>query len=224
MWGGDILAPHAISPLRVAPQVAAMPLKEASSLLTPLVASLAIHAGSLALMDILYGTAPSIRSQPEQHRTPLRVLNLRVPPALPANIEPAEINLEASGDASVSLPEGLVSLPSPYYFLPQELSRRPKAAAPVHLEYPENAPLVVKNHVVLRLLINESGIVDKVIVVTAEVPLELEALARQAFAQAKFQPGFRGETPVKSQMLIEITFEGSSSSSPPPPSVMLPSR
>lgn len=200
-----------------------MPLKEASSLLTPLVASLAIHAGSLALMDIFYGTAPSIRSQSEQHRTPLRVLNLRVP-VLPANIEPAEINLEAAGDASVSLPEGLVSLPSPYYFLPQELSRRPQAAAPVHLEYPENAPLVVKNHVVLRLLINESGIVDNVIVVTAEVPLKLEVLARQAFAQAKFQPGFRGETPVKSQMLVEITFEGSSSSSPPPPSLMLPSR
>jgi len=75
---------------------------------------------------------------------------------------------------------------------------------------------------VLRLLINEAGDVDKVIVETVDVPGELEILASQAFVQAKFQPGLRGEMPVKSQMLVEITFE--SGSTPPPPGTMLPAR
>ena len=93
---------------------------------------------------------------------------------------------------------------------------------PVAIEYPEKAPLVVWRHVVLRLLINEAGDVDKVIVETADVPSELETLARQAFVQAKFQPGLRGDIPVKSQMLVEIIFEGVNAL--PPTGAMLPAR
>jgi hypothetical protein len=92
----------------------------------------------------------------------------------------------------------------------------------VLLDYPENAPLVAKNHVVLRLLISETGVVDKIIVETTDVPGELENLARQAFAQAKFQPGLRGEIPVKSQMLVEITFEADNAT--PPPGAIIPIR
>ncbi|MBI4989118.1 MAG: energy transducer TonB [Rhodocyclales bacterium] len=183
--------------------------------------SLALHAGGLALMDAYYGAPLSGGARIARHQAPLRVVFLDARMASLGN-ESAGLGPDAAGGASVSLPEGIVSLPGPYYFPPQELSRKPQAAAPVPLDYPENAPLVAKNHVVLRLLISEAGDVDKIIVETADVPGELEALARLAFAQAKFQPGLRGETPVKSQMFVEITFEGGNV--PPPSGAMLPAR
>lgn len=196
-------------------------LRNTSSLLAPLMTSLALHAGGLALMDAYYGAPLSGGARIARHQAPLRVVFLDARMASLGN-ESAGLGPDAAGGASVSLPEGIVSLPGPYYFPPQELSRKPQAAAPVPLDYPENAPLVAKNHVVLRLLISEAGDVDKIIVETADVPGELEALARLAFAQAKFQPGLRGETPVKSQMFVEITFEGGNV--PPPSGAMLPAR
>lgn len=183
-------------------------------------ASLALHAGGFVLLDTYYG-APLSANLLSKRLAPLHVAFLDVRLSS-ASLGSPEIDQAASGNALSPLPEGLVSLPGPYYFPPQELSRKPLAAVPVPLDYPENTPLVTKNRVVLRLLISETGDVDKLIVETADVPRELEALARQAFAQAKFQPGLRGKTPVKSQMLVEITFEGENAA--PPPAMLLPAR
>lgn len=196
-------------------------LGNTSSLLAPLVTSLVLHAGGFALMDAYYGAPLSGGARIARHQAPFRVAFLDARLASLGN-ESASLGPDAAGGASAPLPEGRVSLPGPYYFPPQELSRRPQATAPVPLDYPENAPLVAKNHVVLRLLISEAGDVDKIVVETADVPGELEALARLAFAKAKFQPGLRGETPVKSQMLVDIIFEGERSL--PPSGAMLPAR
>ena len=199
-----------------------MPMKEASSLLlVPLIASLALHAGGFALMDAYYGAPLSGGTRIAKRQVPLRVAFLDARLASVGN-DPVVAGSGKSDSPPFPLPEGLVSLPGPYYFPPQELSRKPQVVEDIPLDYPENAPLVAKNHVVLRLLISEAGEVDKIIVETADVPGELEALARLAFAQAKFQPGLRGETPVKSQMFVEITFEGGNV--PPPSGAMLPSR
>lgn len=201
-----------------------MPLKEASPLLVPLVTSLALHALSFALMASFYGgvTGSDSRGYAAAQRSGmLRITLFDKRPATTDTI-PSKVASSPAAAAQAPLPEGLISLPGPYYFPPQELSRKPQTVAPIPLEYPENAPPVARNHVVLRLLISEIGNVDRIIVETADVPKELEFLARQAFANAKFQPGLRGDTPVKSQMLVEITFEGENS--PPPPGILLPTR
>lgn len=197
-----------------------MSLQGTSTLLTSLMASLVLHAGGVALLDAFYG-APHSTDQISRRPAPLHVAFLDARLSSVRSNSPGNGTF-AGGSATPSLPEGLVSLPGPYYFPPQELSRKPQAAVPVPLDYPENAPLVAKNRVVLRLLISETGDVDKILVETADVPRELEALARQAFAQAKFQPGLRGNTPVKSQMLVEITFEGGNAV--PPSATLLPAR
>ncbi len=200
-----------------------MPLRDASSLLAPLALSLTLHVGGVALMDAHYGAAPGFAlHQPGlRQATPLRVSYLDARLASAAD-NPGRPGADVETMKSGALPEGIFSLPGPYYFQPQELSRKPQVATPVTLDYPDSAPLVLRNHVVLRLLISETGNVDKIIVDSADVPEELETLARQAFAQAKFKPGLRGETPVKSQMQVEITFEGGGP--PPPPGVTLPPR
>jgi len=196
--------------------------KVVRSLLNPLVISLALHVGSIILAETYYGSAQAFPGHNSvQRRAPLRVslLASHVPATF---VRPSDLHTIKPESEKITLPEGIVSLPGPYYFPPHELSRRPQATLPVAIDYPENVPLVAWKHVVLRLLINEAGDVDKVIVETADVPGELEILARQAFVQAKFQPGLRGEMPVKSQMRVEITFE--SGSAPPPPGTMLPAR
>lgn len=195
--------------------------KEASTLLLPyLVLSLAIHAGGIVLVDAHYGAPIDGKRLDSGQRLPLRVA-LRESPAIRADA-PANVVPDEAASLRGALPAGTIALPGQYYFLPQELTRKPQAAAPVPLEYPENAPSVPRNRVVLRLLISEAGDVDKVMVDTADVPRELELIASKAFAQAKFQPGLRGEVAVKSQMLIEITFEADNTL--PPPTALLPAR
>ena len=200
-----------------------MPLREASPLLAPLVLSLTLHVGGVALMDAHYGAAPGFAlHQPGlRQATPLRVTYLDARLASAAD-NPGRPGANAETAQHSGLPEGIFALPGPYYFQPRELSRKPQITSPVMLDYPDSAPLVIKNQMVLRLLISETGNVDKVIVDTANVPEELEMLARQAFALAKFKPGLRGETPVKSQMQVEITFEGGDV--PPPPGATPPPR
>jgi len=78
----------------------------------------------------------------------------------------------------------------------------------VPLAYPADMPLVARSRVVLSLLIDERGEVDKVIVEAAEAPTELEHLASRAFAGARFNPGMRDGTAVKSRLRVEVTFEG----------------
>lgn len=194
-------------------------LKEVTSLLGPLVLSTGIHLGAIALMDAVYGAAAVGGGSGGRRHAAMQV-DLR---GGPAGQEVRAGSLTDGGVAAGdSLPAGLLALPGPFYFPAGSLSRKPQAVAPVPLDYPEDAPLVEKSRVVLRLLISESGDVDKVIVETADVPGALEAIARQAFARAKFRPGLRGEVAVKSQMRVEITFEGGNA--PPAPGVIQPSR
>ena len=196
--------------------------KETASLLTPLALSVALHAGGFAFLQAHYGAPPGDRPDAARRPLALRVTTLEAKRASPFNAA-AEVSPDAAAAPfQEALPEGTIALPGLYYFPPQDLSRKPQAVAPVPLEYPENAPVVPKNRIVLRLLISAAGDVDKVIVETADVPQELEQLARRAFARAKFQPGLRGDVAVGSQMLVEITFEGEDT--PPPPTALLPAR
>ena len=60
--------------------------------------------------------------------------------------------------------------------------------------------------VVLRLLINESGVVDQAAVVRSAPKGLFEKSALEAFAAARFSPGMLMGLPVKSQVTIEVEF------------------
>lgn len=60
--------------------------------------------------------------------------------------------------------------------------------------------------VVLRLLINEKGIVDEAIVVRSFPPGVFDSSAVVAFGSAKFSPGMFLGLPVKSQLTVEVEF------------------
>ena len=196
--------------------------ESASSLLGPLALSLALHAGFITLVEGVYGR-PETGLSSARGLTSKALLVTIHSSATPGEVNSAsEFPQGAPGATQRDLPEGLVSFPVPYYFPPEELSSKPRAVVPVFLDYPENAPLVSKKHIVLRLLINEHGSVDRTVVEDSDLPEELQGIAINAFGQSRFHPGMRNNAPVKSQLLVEITFEVDASSTPP--SGLLPAR
>jgi TonB-like protein len=105
----------------------------------------------------------------------------------------------------------------PRYFSASELDRRPIALLPIDPEIPEPAP----HHaslVVLAILIDETGSVDRVVPLTDSLGDPFRESAAAAFARARFAPGLRGGVAVKSRMLVEVKFEGAKDDSPPGPS------
>ena len=104
-------------------------------------------------------------------------------------------------------------LPAARHYTTRELDVRPGILVRVEPEYPEAAARrFLSGRVVARLLIDESGAVEKVLIVSAEPPGYFEASAHQAFLAARFTPGMKDGRPVRVQMLLEISFD-----SPPPP-------
>ena len=89
------------------------------------------------------------------------------------------------------------------YFTASELDHRPTPLIPVEPRYPGDGSTRI-GRVVLNLFIDQDGRVDKVVVVSGERPFDESAL--WAFGQARFSPGVRHGTPVKSQMLIEVIY------------------
>ena len=89
---------------------------------------------------------------------------------------------------------------------------RPGIKTRVHPEYPEAAARRgVAGKVVIRLYINEKGIVDRVETLRGQPPGMFERSAERAFRAARFSPGMKNKRPAKTQMTIEVSFD-----SPPP--------
>lgn len=94
----------------------------------------------------------------------------------------------------------------PRYFALSELDRRPVALVSVNPAYPELAAPHTK-FVVLAILINETGSVDRVVPVTDSPGDPFRESAVAAFSMARFSPGMRDGTAVKSRLLVEVSFE-----------------
>lgn len=105
----------------------------------------------------------------------------------------------------------------PRYFSASELDRRPIALLPVDPEIPDPAPPYA-TLVLLAILINETGSVDRVIPLTDTPGNPFRESAAAAFARARFAPGIRNGAAVKSRMLVEVRFEAAKNDSPPPAS------
>lgn len=81
----------------------------------------------------------------------------------------------------------------------------PRPLSDIEPEYPLTQGLR-EGVVVLRLLINEKGIVDEAIVVRSFPPGVFDSSAVVAFGSAKFSPGMFLGLPVKSQLTVEVEF------------------
>jgi protein TonB len=95
--------------------------------------------------------------------------------------------------------------PAPNYRAATGLDVSPRALQSIDLEYPQAAG-TIEGTVTLRLLISSNGDVDDVAVVSATPPGYFEASALEAFAKAKFSPGYFLGIPVKSQIFIEVGY------------------
>lgn len=183
-------------------------LRDLVSLFAPLLASVVLHAGTIAWLDTTFGT-PHRKENLQGSRAETGRKALQVVLKDSKAIQPEQDSVVGQNDArSEQSPAGLTGLPGPYYFPPQELAQKPRAATPIALDYQANLPLVDRGQIVLRLLISESGSVDRVIVEKSNLPRELEELASKAFSQARFSAGIRENRPVNSQLIVEVTFEG----------------
>lgn len=119
-----------------------------------------------------------------------------------------EIHLGASLDELRA--HHLFELPLPpeiEYLTPDMLEKRAELLGELPLEYPMAGAIAGgRGTIVLRVLIEETGDVGGVQVVSANADELYAELARQAFLAARFTPAMKDGRPVKSQKTVEVNF------------------
>jgi len=198
----------------------------ATQALTPrlaaaLAASAALHLALAGALGRVTGGPPAGSAMPGPGPVLRAVLRPAADPVpdLPAFVPPVAPAPSAAAGSPDAAP-GAVPLLPPRYYGPRELDVRPGILTRVEPEYPlEAARRFLSGRVVAKLLIGETGLVQDVLIVEAEPPGYFEAAARKAFAAARFTPGMKDGRPVRSQIVLEILFEG-----PPAPQLPLPPR
>ncbi len=110
---------------------------------------------------------------------------------------------KADAKKPLSEPVGLPQAPS--YFSAGTLDPGPKPLNDINPDYPARAGQQ-QGLVVLRLLINEKGVVDNVAVVRSAPAGYFEESALLAFGTALFSPGKLLGLAVKSQITVEVEF------------------
>ena len=178
-----------------------------------LAASVALHAALAAGLDPLFGPggggAGGARLAPVAplHAT-LRNLEDSAPAAGAAQAPPSA----PAGPPGDGAAPRLV-LPEPRYYRSRELDAPPGIMVRVEPEYPEAAARrMLSGKLRIRLLIGESGAVERVEILEADPPGYFEASVERAFGAARFSPGTKGGRAVKAQIMLEVAFD-----SPPPP-------
>lgn len=105
-------------------------------------------------------------------------------------------------------PRAIQSILSPRYYSPKDLDTPPGIKTRVMPEYPSEAVRrSLSGTVVLRLFIDESGAVERIVVLRSHPPGVFDASALRAFRPARFSPGAKAGSPVRSQVTIEVKFE-----------------
>jgi protein TonB len=171
-------------------------------------ASLLLHGAALALAERL--PAGWTRSAPAWGQAGESVLHARLraqPHLLPQAASPAAPGRVAPvAEGRRNAPPGAPGiLPAPVYLPAEQLDERPQIRSHVEPAFPldANAPF---GRVVLRLLIAETGAVDKALVVRADPPGPFEVAAVEAFSPARFSPGRKSGVAVKSALTLELRF------------------
>jgi TonB family protein len=188
-----------------------------------LAASLALHAAVLWIAGDLGNGAVSGGGVGSSGRESLVHLSVRFAQgdariATSSTVEPEGSGLSVDDrpernpepmppDPARSVRDNPADLPGPAYHMPDALTVRPEPLKPIEPVYPFRSREVARGRIVLRLMINSGGTVDRVLIEESELGTRFEDAAVSAFAAARFSPGKIGETPVGSQMRVEVTFE-----------------
>ncbi len=101
-----------------------------------------------------------------------------------------------------------VPLPGQPEFLPARmLDLMPRPAEPVALVYPEAVAMGRSGMVALLLLIDEAGVVVDAKVVESDPPGVFDDFAVEVFRATRFLPGERDGRPVRSRLVVEMSFD-----------------
>lgn len=101
---------------------------------------------------------------------------------------------------------GLLPLPAPAYYPTDQLSKRPQPLVVADLDASEIRPIVASGKIVLKLWINEFGVVADVAVEKSDLPTIFARTAVKAFKAMRFTPGERNGQPVGTVMRVEVTY------------------
>lgn len=121
---------------------------------------------------------------------------------------PAPTPLETADSAPSPQPS---SQPPLDEYLPRDLlTQAPSASQPILLDFPADLPDEQRLSIVLRLYVDEQGVVRRVACVGGDTQEQAQIIAEQAFLQARFNPGEVEGHPVKSIIHVEVTFDSTS--------------
>lgn len=124
-----------------------------------------------------------------------------LPQVLPV-IRPSVVEEVPIGHPSIIT---IATPPEPYYFQAKELTEKPSVVLDISPGLAFFLPSGLPQLAVLRLLINEHGEIDQVVMENSSLPAQAQQLVIDAFSKIKFQPGKIDGIPVKSQLRIEVT-------------------
>ena len=94
----------------------------------------------------------------------------------------------------------------PWYYTSRYLHRRPSPLKPIWPQYPAGTEGLT-GHVLLLLYIGYDGSVDKYEIVESEPKGIFDEAVIEAFATARYAPGRITGYAVRSQLLVEVTYE-----------------
>lgn len=95
----------------------------------------------------------------------------------------------------------------PYYHSLKQLTEKPRVVEDAASGMNLILPGVETQNVILRLLINEQGVVDQVEIEHSTLMSNIEAVVTAAFAKLRFTPGKIDGVAVKCQLQIEVSLE-----------------
>ena len=183
-----------------------------------LVVSVQRQAGGVSPLPAEYAAAPlvarlttavgdAVLTTTAAEPAPITAPVVQAPPATSASPTPPRPDT-AAGDGTL------------HYFRSSELERRPFPLTRIEIPPPESTEAQAGS-VIIRLRISERGRVEDAKIVMGTGIGEFEAAALREFSRARFQPGYRNNLAVRSEMLIEVTLQppagGSKNSRDPDP-------
>lgn len=175
-----------------------------------------LGAGRLDLSARQFGDAPA---RTELHATLAPGGDTRSGPALPpvpGETDAPEASAQDAAARNAPLPRegaasdtGGLALPAAEtWYTAREVDVRAEPLTEVPLRYPESLrgeAVVGKVH--LRLFIDERGVVRKMQVAASEPSGMFDEAAKQAWENVSFSPAVKDGRPVKSQKLLELTYQ-----------------
>lgn len=170
------------------------PEAEQQRLWLSLIASVGLHVAMLSLAATEgWGIGKGGRGQEAGQNTTLVVRLAQQSPHRP----PAEVKSRVT--SSPASPNAGVPVATTTYHPAHELSIQPAPVSEIPLEVE-----VMTGRLVLRLLINGQGTVDRAETVESAIDPRTEAALINRFSAARYRPGMIGERPVPSEFLLEI--------------------